>query len=108
VAAAVAALIPADLIFRVLGGESSFTVLLAVLLGIPLYACGGGTIPVMVVLHDMGMSQGAILGFFISGPATKASTLAALVAALEKKAVILYLAVTLIGAFAFGIAYNLF
>jgi hypothetical protein len=108
VAAAVSALVPADLIFRVLGGESSFTVLLAVLLGIPLYACGGGTIPVMAVLHDMGMSQGAILGFFISGPATKASTLAALFAAMDRKTVILYLAITLIGAFAFGMVYNLF
>lgn len=108
IAAAVSALVPANLIMRVIGGDSSLSVILAVLLGIPLYACGGGSIPVMEVLHDMGMSKGAVLAFFISGPATKASTLAALLAAMERKVVLLYLGLTLLGAFAFGMTYNLF
>ena len=108
VAALVAVLVPANLIAKILGGDSSFKVLLSVLMGIPLYACGGGTIPVMDVLYDMGMSKGAILAFFISGPAAKASTLTALLACLEKRLVILYLGVTLCGAFLFGIVYNLF
>jgi len=108
VASLTAALIPANLIARVMGGESPASVLLAVILGVPLYACGGGAIPVLEVLRDMGMSKGAILAFFISGPATKFSTLTALVLCLERKVVALYLAITLVGAFLFGMVYNFF
>src|SRR3989339_91787 len=108
VAALVNILVPSDLVLRVLGGNSKISVLIAVAAGGPLYACGGGSIPVIEVLYQSGMSKGAVLAFFISGPATKMSTLAALFASMEKRVVTLYLIVTLFGAFLFGIAYNLF
>ena len=107
VAALVSVMVPANLVARVLGTGSTVSVLLAVALGIPLYACGGGSIPVMEVLYNMGMAKGAVLAFFISGPATKISTLAALFACIEKRIVILYLGVTLAGAFVFGVVFNL-
>jgi len=108
VAALTAVFIPANLVARVLGGHTGLSVFIAVMAGVPLYACGGGTIPVMEVLMNMGMSKGAVLAFFISGPATKFSTLAALFACMEKRVIALYLGVTLAGAFLFGIIYNLF
>ncbi|MFH0921257.1 MAG: permease [Fibrobacterota bacterium] len=108
VAALTTVLIPADWVARILGGHPGLSVFIAVLAGVPLYACGGGTIPVMEALMNMGMSKGAILAFFISGPATKFSTLAALFACMPKKVVALYLGVTLTGAFLFGIIYNRF
>jgi uncharacterized membrane protein YraQ (UPF0718 family) len=107
VAALVSVMVPANLVARVLGTGSSVSVLLAVGLGIPLYACGGGSIPVMEVLYNMGMAKGAVLAFFISGPATKISTLAALLVCIEKRIVLLYLGVALAGAFVFGVVYNL-
>jgi uncharacterized membrane protein YraQ (UPF0718 family) len=48
------------------------------LLGIPLYACGGGTIPLIHALMGKGMSTGAALAFFIVGPATRIAPLVAL------------------------------
>lgn len=108
VAALTSVFIPADLVGRILGGHPNLSVFIAVLAGVPLYACGGGTIPVMEVLMQMGMSKGAILAFFISGPATKFSTLAALFACMDRRVIALYISVTLAGAFLFGFCYNLF
>lgn len=105
VAAVVKVLVPANWVIRTLGSGRSFSVLVAVAAGVPLYACGGGTIPIIKVLQDMGMGQGAILGFFISGPATKISTLVALKAAFRKEMLFLYLGTTLIGALIFGYLY---
>jgi len=105
VAAAVKVLVPASWVIRTLGSGRSFSVLVAVAAGVPLYACGGGTIPIIKVLQDMGMGQGAILGFFISGPATKISTLVALKAAFRKEMFLLYLGTTLMGALIFGYLY---
>ena len=106
VAAAVKVLIPTSWILKTLGTQSSLSVLLAVAAGVPLYACGGGTIPVLQTLQQMGMDKGAILAFFISGPATKLSTLVALKAAVDYRVFLLYLAIGLVGATAFGFAYS--
>lgn len=106
IAAAVQVLVPSRWVISVLGGGGSYSVLLAAAAGIPLYACGGGAIPVIKTLQDLGMDKGAILAFFISGPATKLSTLVALKAAVRREGFLLYLAVSLIGATVFGLAYS--
>jgi len=107
IAAAVKELVPASWIIRTLGAGRSLSVLVAVAAGVPLYACGGGTIPVMHVLQELGMDKGAVLAFFISGPATKLSTLLALKAAVRKGVFLSYLGITLLGAFVFGVLYSL-
>jgi uncharacterized membrane protein YraQ (UPF0718 family) len=107
IAAAVKVLIPASWIISTLGNQRSVSVLAAVAAGVPLYACGGGTIPVMQTLQQLGMDKGAILAFFISGPATKLSTLVALKAAVRKEAFLLYLIIGLLGASVFGLAYSI-
>ncbi|MBL8025852.1 MAG: permease [Fibrobacteres bacterium] len=107
VAALAGALVPADLFMRIVGGNQTLSVAAAVALGIPLYACGGGAIPVMQVLYESGLSQGAVLAFFISGPGTRLSTIAALSICLSRRISIIYLSVIIIGAFWFGVVYNL-
>lgn len=105
--AAVKVLVPPAWILKMLGSQNVTTsVLLAVAAGIPLYACGGGTIPTMQVLLSLGMNKGAILAFFISGPATKVSTLIALKAAIINKAFLIYLSISLIGALIIGLIYS--
>jgi uncharacterized membrane protein YraQ (UPF0718 family) len=100
-------LIPVGWIAKSFGGNQTFSVLAAVAAGVPLYACGGGTIPVMKTLQDLGLDKGSVLAFFISGPATKLSTIVALNAAVTRRIFFLYLAITLIGATVFGLLYNL-
>jgi len=108
IAAIVQVLIPLEWIVCLLGRQGRFAVLIAVAVGVPLYACGGGSIPIIEVLTRMGMSQGAALAFFISGPATKFSTLITLYATFKERTVIFYLLITLVGATILGYTYSLF
>ncbi len=78
IAAVVKEFVPMEWVEAAVGRQYGYSVLLGALLGIPLYACGGGTIPMIQVLMDMGMAPGAALAFFIAGPATKLPTLTAM------------------------------
>ncbi len=71
--------VPADK-FAALFGEANegFGVLMAATIGVPLYACGGGTIPLIREWLMMGMSMGSASAFMITGPATKITNLGAL------------------------------
>ncbi len=106
-AGAVQAFISPQWIAALLGGSGFKSVLIGGLLGIPLYVCGGGTVALIGVLVSMGMGQGAALAFFITGPATKISTIVSLQAVLRKKIALVYLTVTLIGGVLFGYGYSL-
>lgn len=107
VAAAVKSLVPASWIVKALGSNNLFAIPMAVGAGVPLYTCGGAAIPVMKILKGLGMDKGAILAFFISGPATKLSTLVALKATMKRDLILIYLGVTLVGALVIGYLYSL-
>lgn len=51
---------------------------MAATIGVPLYACGGGTIPLLQQWLVSGMSMGSAAAFMITGPATKITNLGAL------------------------------
>jgi uncharacterized protein len=102
-AALVKALVPAELIARMLGGQAKVGLIMAIALGVPFYSCGGAAIPLVRTLADMGMSHGAVLAFFIAGPATKLETLYVYKSLLGIKIFIAYLVLTLIGAFLSGL-----
>lgn len=72
------------------------SVIAASLLGIPLYACGGGTIPLVNSLMVEGMSMGAALSFFLVGSATRVSPLMALAAILKPVAIGAYVALIVV------------
>lgn len=76
-------------------GQSS-SVLLAALLGVPLYPCGGGTVPLVRSMMLKGMSKGSALAFFIVGPATRVTPLMALATILRPLFLIFYV-LSLIG-----------
>lgn len=98
---------PRTLLLRTLGPENRFAVLVAASAGIPLYVCGGGTIPLVRDLLWLGMAPGAALAFLLSGPATKMTNLTALGAILGKRNLALYVAFNILGAIVLGYLYNL-
>ena len=101
--------IPADS-FAALFGESNegFGVLMAATIGVPLYACGGGTIPLLREWLYSGMSMGSASSFMLTGPSTKITNLGALKIVLGAKNFILYLVYIMVFAFATGLLVNLF
>jgi uncharacterized membrane protein YraQ (UPF0718 family) len=106
-AALIKILTPPELITRLFGGNSFMSVAAATGAGIPFYVCGGAAIPVVQQMADLGMSQGAALAFFISGPVTKISNLLLMHAAFSFRIFLLYLTIGITGAFFFGLLYNL-
>lgn len=106
VAALVKELVPMAWVERATGRGGGRGVLTGALLGVPLYACGGGTIPLIEVLTNMGMSHGAALAFFIAGPATKAPNLIALRAVAGWRAMATYAAAGIVWAIAAGWLYT--
>ncbi len=106
ISAAVQELISPALVMRMLGEASTYSVVLAAAAGIPFYTCGGAAIPMMQVLASMGMGKGAILAFFIAGPATNISTVLTLAVLFKRNFLSLYYAVALIGAVGTGYLYQ--
>ena len=69
---------------------------MAATIGVPLYACGGGTIPLLQQWLYSGMTVGSAASFMLTGPSTKITNLGALKIVLEIKNFILYLAFMII------------
>ncbi len=99
--------VPAELISGLFGENEGFGVLMAATIGVPLYACGGGTIPLLIQWLADGMSMGSASAFMITGPATKITNLGALKIVLGIKRFLLYLAFVMLFSLATGILINL-
>jgi len=106
VAAALQVFVPSHVVAGLMGGRHMESAVVGGLLGIPFYVCGGGAVATVAVLMSLNMGQGAALAFFLTGPATKISTLFSLFAVMRGWIIALYLAVTLIGGTLAGVAYG--
>ena len=70
--------VPQEALTFMFGGNEAWGVLMASTVGVPLYVCGGGTIPILKTWLANGMSLGSAAAFMITGPATKITNLGAL------------------------------
>ena len=98
--------VPQDLMTRFFGGNEAFGVLMAATVGVPLYACGGGTIPLLQAWLADGMSMGSAAAFMITGPSTKITNLGALKIVLGLKHFLFYLVFVMAFSFATGLLVN--
>jgi uncharacterized membrane protein YraQ (UPF0718 family) len=89
-AAAFQRYVPDEFMVSLFGNDKAFGVLMAATIGVPLYACGGGTIPLLQQWLASGMSMGAAAAFMITGPATKITNLGALKIVLGARSFALY------------------
>ena len=99
--------VPPEAVGRLFGRHEGFGVLLAATVGVPLYVCGGGTIPLLRQWLAEGMSLGSATAFMLTGPATKITNLGALKIALGAKHFGLYLAFVLLFSLLTGLLVNL-
>ena len=99
--------VPAEFVSGLFGKNERFGVLMAATIGVPLYACGGGTIPLLAGWLADGMSMGSAAAFMITGPATKITNLGALKIVLGIKRFLLYFAFVMFFSIATGLFVNL-
>ena len=92
---------------KLFAGNEAWGVLMAATIGVPLYACGGGTIPLLRQWLWDGMSYGSAAAFMITGPATKITNLGAVKIILGLRRFILYLVFTAAFALITGLLVNL-
>ncbi len=100
--------VPADSFAKLFGeGNEGFGVLMAATIGVPLYACGGGTIPLLREWLYSGMSMGSAAAFMLTGPSTKITNLGALKIVLGVKRFLLYLAFVIVFSLLTGFIVNI-
>ena len=98
--------VPASLIERYL--SFNFLSMVAMLIvGIPLYVCATGSIPIVASLMIKGLSPGAGLVFLMAGPATNAVTITVMAKNLGKRIVTIYLLSIALSALFMGWLLNL-
>ena len=100
--------VPQNFMVNVFGGNEAWGVLMAATIGVPLYACGGGTIPLLQAWLIDGMSMGSASAFMITGPATKITNLGALKIAIGWKCFLLYILFVMLFSFTSGLIVNIF
>ena len=100
--------IPQNFMVNVFGGNEAWGVLMAATIGVPLYACGGGTIPLLQAWLIDGMSMGSASACMITGPATKITNLGALKIAIGWKCFFLYILFVMLFSFTSGLIVNIF
>jgi len=100
--------VPESLIVSIFGNNRAFGILMAASIGVPLYVCGGGTIPILQQWMARGMSMGAAAAFMLFGPATKITNLSALKIVLGAKGFALYILFSMAFAFLTGLLIDIF
>ncbi len=98
--------IPKAWLQSVFAGNGFFAVLKAALMGVPLYACGGGVIAVVREFMNTGMGKGAAMAFLLVGPATRITPLMALAAILRPIFIVLYTLLLIAYSLLIGMIYH--
>jgi len=96
--------IPENTVATLFGKNRGFGLLMAASVGVPLYACGGGTIPLLQVWLSNGMTMGAASAFMITGQAMKITNLGAVKIILGLKHFLFYILFVILFALLSGFA----
>ena len=99
--------VPEEVITNIFNGNKAFGVLMAATIGVPLYVCGGGTIPLLRDWLSRGMSVGSATSFMITGPSTKITNLSALKICLGMKHFVVYIIYIILFSLLSGLIINL-
>jgi uncharacterized membrane protein YraQ (UPF0718 family) len=96
--------VPPEGFAKLFGNNNGFGVLMAATIGVPLYVCGGGTIPLLQSWLWNGMSMGSAASFMLTGPASKITNMGAVKIVLGVKHFVFYLLFVILFALASGLA----
>ena len=97
---------PASFFVKYAGVSNPFGVLIAVLVGVPLYSNAAGVIPIVQVLHDKGLPMGTLLAFMMSVVALSLPEMILLRRVLKPKLLATFIGVVAAGIIFVGYLFN--
>ena len=100
--------IPEHVIQNILGQDNPFSVIIATLVGIPMYADIFGTIPIAEALFAKGVGIGTILSFMMGVTALSLPSIIMLRKAVKPKLLALFIGIIAVGIIIIGYLFNAF
>ena len=99
--------IPTDFVVKYAGRDNPFAVLVAVLIGIPLYSNAAGMIPVVQALVGKGMAMGTVLAFMMSVTAISFPEAVILKNVLKMRLIYTFFGIVAVGIIIVGYLFNI-
>lgn len=99
--------IPAETVTAALGGTGLMPIVTAMLVGVPAYLNGYAALPLVGGLIEQGMAPGAGMAFLVAGGVTSIPAAMAVWALARPQVFALYIGLSLTGAFASGLLFQL-
>lgn len=100
--------IPQNFIEAVLGSRNPFSVIVATIIGVPMYADIFGTLPIAEALVNKGVGIGTVLAFMMAVTALSLPSLIMLNKVVKKKLMITFLAIVITGIIVMGYLFDVF
>lgn len=100
--------IPDNIIETILGNKNPFSVIIASLVGIPMYADIFGTIPIAEALYFKGVGIGTVLSFMMSVTALSLPSMIMLRKVVKPKLLGIFIGIVIIGIIIMGYLFNIF
>ena len=100
--------IPTPVISAVLGQENAFSVLIATLVGVPMYADIFGTIPISEALLYKGVGLGTVLSFMMAVTALSLPSIIMLKNVIKPKLLAIFVGIVVAGIIIIGYGFNIF
>lgn len=99
--------IPAEFIASYTGADNPFAVIIAVVMGIPMYSNAAGVMPLVEVLTSKGMLLGTALSFMMAVTALSLPEAMILKRILHVKLIALFFSIVGLGIIAIGYIFNI-
>jgi len=100
--------IPRTFIERVLGDDNPFSVLIATVLGVPMYADIFGTLPIAEALVAKGVGIGTVLAFMMAVTALSLPSIILIKKVVKTKLLVMFVSIVTIGIIVMGYLFNMF
>jgi uncharacterized membrane protein YraQ (UPF0718 family) len=106
IGAAIEVFVPGDWLSGIFGSRPLGSVMIAAILGVPVYVCGGGAIPLVNSLLSKGLNPGAALAFLTVGQTVRITPLFALASLVRIRYILIYVFAVLLYAVLIGLIYS--
>jgi uncharacterized membrane protein YraQ (UPF0718 family) len=108
IGAAIHNFIPQSVIENIIGLDNPFAVILATLVGIPMYADIFGTIPIAEALFLKGIAIGTVLSFMMAVTALSAPSMVMISRVVKPKLLVIFISIVTFGIILIGYLFNIF